>query len=122
METAVTSAASFTVPASRLSVQLGDVIVLDALTHAGNLNLDPSISPRFTFVKGDIRDGALAANSSPRTSPTRWSDFAADVVDRSIGRRRSSAPTSAAQTLLDAVQIHLKTLPRVSTDEVYSAV
>ncbi|MCU1444925.1 NAD-dependent epimerase/dehydratase family protein, partial [Cryobacterium sp.] len=38
-----------------------EVVVLDALTYSGNLeNLAPvADSPRYSFVQGDIRDGAL---------------------------------------------------------------
>ena len=38
-----------------------EVVVLDALTYSGNEANLASVadSPRYTFVKGDIRDGAL---------------------------------------------------------------
>ena len=66
----------------------GDTIVgLDALTYAGNLaNLEPlAKNERFTFVKGDIRDGDTVREIIKREGIDTIVHFAAEShVDRSI--------------------------------------
>ena len=65
-----------------------EVVVLDALTYSGNLaNLAPvADSPRYTFVKGDIRDGGLLDELFPTVDAVVH--FAAEShVDRSVARR-----------------------------------
>ena len=66
----------------------GDAIVgLDALTYAGNLaNLEPlANNERFTFIKGDIRDGAKMHDIIKREGIDTIVHFAAEShVDRSI--------------------------------------
>jgi dTDP-glucose 4,6-dehydratase len=73
----------------------GDVIVgLDALTYAGNLaSLEPlAKNEKFTFIKGDIRDGdavheiisimgSIRSSTSPRNRTS---------IDRSTALTRSS--------------------------------
>lgn len=63
------------------------VVVLDALTYAGNLaNLDPvKDNPNFRFVHGDIRDQALVEDLLRQETIDTLVHFAAEShVDRSI--------------------------------------
>lgn len=130
MKLLVTGAAGFIGSSfARLSVQLGhDVIVLDALTYAGNLaNLDPiKDNGRFKFVKGDIRDGKLVTDLLTSLKPDALVNFAAEShVDRSIMDASPFVSTnvSGTQVLLDAAkQAGGKTrFLQVSTDEVYGS-
>ena len=62
-----------------------EVVVLDALTYSGNLeNLAPvADSPRYSFVKGDIRDSELLDQLLPTVDAVVH--FAAEShVDRSV--------------------------------------
>ena len=65
-----------------------DIIVgLDALTYAGNLSNLESLanSERFTFIKGDIRDGKSVQEIIKREGIDTIVHFAAEThVDRSI--------------------------------------
>src|SRR5215210_1580507 len=63
------------------------VVVLDALTYAGNLaSLEPALThPRLTFVQGDIRTPGLAESLLHAHAISRIVHFAAEShVDRSI--------------------------------------
>ena len=66
----------------------GDAVVgLDALTYAGNVaSLEPvAKQSRFTFVKGDIRDGDVVRDIMKREGIDTIVHFAAEShVDRSI--------------------------------------
>ncbi|MCX6494689.1 MAG: dTDP-glucose 4,6-dehydratase [Actinobacteria bacterium] len=103
-----------------------EVVVLDALTYSGNLaNLAPvSDSPRYSFVKGDIRDAALLDTLYPGLDAVVH--FAAEShVDRSVRDASIFVETNVVgtQRLLDAALRH--DLPRfvhVSTDEVYGSI
>ncbi len=105
-----------------------DVINLDKLTYAGNLENLASVthSPRYRFVHGDICDAEVVNNLVSDTRPDVIVNFAAEShVDRSI---LSPAPVFETNlrgtfTLLEAARMH-KT-PRflhVSTDEVYGSI
>ena len=118
-----------------------EYVVLDALTYAGNLdNLsDIENDPRYTFVKGDIRDAELIASLFVQYEIDTVVNFAAEShVDRSITDPLSFVSTNVVgtQTLLDAAKNHWKVDPtdkysnqykpgvkylQVSTDEVYGA-
>lgn len=102
-----------------------EVVVLDALTYAGNLeNLKPlEGSLRFTFVKGDVCDNALVDDLVKSSDAVVH--FAAEThVDRSIQDAAAFVQTNVlgTQTLLDAcrrnggVRFH-----HVSTDEVFGS-
>jgi dTDP-glucose 4,6-dehydratase len=126
----VTGAAGFIGSSfARLSVAAGhDVLVLDALTYAGNLaNLDPiKSSPRYRFVKGDIRDAALADKLLGDFKPDALVNFAAEShVDRSILDASPFVSTNVGgtQVLLDAVRrtAHKTRFLQISTDEVYGS-
>ena len=117
------------------------VVNLDALTYAGNLeNLkDVKGDPRYTFIKGDIRDRALVESLFDRYDFDTVVHFAAEShVDRSILEPELFLTTNiiGSQTLLDAAKRHWKLAPddkysrdyrqgvrylQVSTDEVYGA-
>jgi dTDP-glucose 4,6-dehydratase len=103
-----------------------EVVVLDKLTYAGNLdNLKDVVGdPRYSFVKGDICDekvvGATVAGADAIVN------FAAEThVDRSISGPQDFITTDVLGThvLLEAVRAH--DIPRflqISTDEVYGDV
>ena len=117
------------------------LINLDALTYAGNLDnlADIENDPRYTFVKGDIRDAGLIGSLFDKYDIDTVVNFAAEShVDRSITDPLSFVSTNVVgtQTLLDAAKNHWKVDPKdkysneykpgvkylqVSTDEVYGA-
>ena len=103
-----------------------EIVVLDALTYAGNLdNLkDVAGDPRYSFVRGDIRDEAVV--NSTVAGADAIVNFAAEThVDRSISGPQDFISTDVLGThvLLEAVRAH--DVPRflqISTDEVYGDV
>ena len=117
------------------------VLNLDLLTYAGNLtNLEEvENNPRYEFIKGDIRDGALVDKLFSVHHIDTVVNFAAEShVDRSITEPQIFLTTNiiGTQTLLDAAKKHWKINPddkycreykpgvkylQVSTDEVYGA-
>lgn len=130
MKLLVTGAAGFIGSSfARLAVSLGhDVIVFDALTYAGNVaNLDPiKDNPRYSFVKGDVRDTKLAHELLAEHKPDALVHFAAEShVDRSIMDASPFVSTNVGgtQVLLDAVRkAGSKTrYVQISTDEVYGS-
>ena len=103
-----------------------EVVVLDALTYSGNpANLAPvADSPRYSFVKGDIRDAALLDTLYPGLDAVVH--FAAEShVDRSVLDASIFVETNVVgtQRLLDAALRHkLARFVHVSTDEVYGSI
>jgi dTDP-glucose 4,6-dehydratase len=103
-----------------------DVVVLDALTYAGNLeNLaDIADDPRFTFVRGDICDEDVVREAMAGCS--RAVNFAAEThVDRSILDPGAFIRTDVEGTrvLLEAARdLGVERYLQVSTDEVYGDV
>jgi dTDP-glucose 4,6-dehydratase len=111
------------------------VVVLDALTYAGNrANLEPALSnPRLTFVHGDIRDQELVEGLIRSHGIASVVHFAAEShVDRSIARPDPFLETNVLGTheLLKAAarvwtaersKIRNPRLNHVSTDEVYGS-
>lgn len=103
-----------------------EVVVLDALTYSGNEeNLAPvADSPRYTFVKGDIRDNDVLDEWIPQVDAVVH--FAAEShVDRSVRDASIFVETNAVgtQRLLDAALRHdLQRFVHVSTDEVYGSI
>jgi dTDP-glucose 4,6-dehydratase len=109
------------------------VVVLDALTYAGNLaSLAPAQdNPQFRFVRGDICDGQLVADLLAEEDIDTIVHFAAEShVDRSITGPGAFIQTNmvGTYTLLEAArQRWLGNEPRkhhfhhVSTDEVYGS-
>ena len=117
--------------------QVGDHVVnLDKLTYAGNLrNLEGvKKDPRYTFVKGDIRDYHLLVNLMQHHQVRIVVNFAAEShVDRSIHGPEDFIQTNVVGTfhLLEATRIYWESLTQsaqeafrilhVSTDEVYGS-
>lgn len=108
-----------------LSAHEGEVINLDLLTYAGNLeNLaDVEGDPRYRFVKGDIADRELVEGLLDGVDAVV--NFAAEShVDRSITDAGAFIRTNVAgtQVLLEAARHHgLGRFLQVSTDEVYGS-
>jgi dTDP-glucose 4,6-dehydratase len=103
-----------------------DVVVLDALTYSGNLENLASVagSDRFTFIKGDIRDGGLLDELLPGIDAIVH--FAAEShVDRSVRDSSIFVETNVlgTQRLLDAaLRSATPRFVHVSTDEVYGSI
>jgi dTDP-glucose 4,6-dehydratase len=102
-----------------------EIIVLDSLTYAGNLeNLEPvSSNPKFSFVHGNILDSDLVTDLV--SSVDAVVHFAAEShVDRSISGAGEFIMTNVVgtYTLLEAARIsNLGKFVHVSTDEVYGS-
>lgn len=100
-----------------------DVVVLDKLTYAGNLDNLKEIegNPRYTFVQGDICDEAVVGETMKGCDCVI--NFAAEThVDRSIGDPSSFIMTDVYGTyvLLEAVKrLDIPKFIQISTDEVY---
>jgi dTDP-glucose 4,6-dehydratase len=112
----------------RLVAASEQVVVLDNLTYAGNLeNLLPvASSPNYRFVHGDICDAKLVNDLVAEFTPDAIVHFAAEShVDRSI---LSPAPVFETNlrgtfTLLEAARLHkTPSFLHVSTDEVYGSI
>lgn len=104
------------------------IIVLDALTYAGNRDNLPEDG--FTFIHGDICDGALVSGLLPEYQITHLVNFAAEShVDNSIDDSAEFIRTNITGThqLLTAFEAYRKTTEtpcrfiQVSTDEVYGS-
>lgn len=109
-----------------------DVVVLDALTYAGNLeNLSQARAKhKIQFVKGALEDRDLLKNLLLQYRFDEIVNFAAEThVDRSIKEPNHfiTANIVAVYTLLDVIKENRKSLPtdfryvQVSTDEVFGA-
>ena len=103
-----------------------EVIVLDALTYAGNLSNLESVNSltSFEFVKGNILDGPLIDDLA--TSIDAIVHFAAEShVDRSIENSDQFFMTNVlgTQKLLEsAKKHHVERFVHISTDEVYGSI
>ncbi len=112
------------------------IVNLDALTYAGNLDTLESIKdhPGHVFVLGDIGDRALLDYLLARYEPDAIVNFAAEShVDRSIDSPEAFVQTNVLGTfqLLEASRHYWRSLPKgkagafrflhVSTDEVYGS-
>ncbi len=112
------------------------LLVLDALTYAGNLEslADVRADARFGFERVDICDRAAVAALLARHRPRALLHFAAEShVDRSIGGPEAFVRTNILGTfeLLEAMRAYRATLDadaaaalrflHVSTDEVYGS-
>ena len=102
-----------------------EIVCLDALTYAGNLETLTSVmdDPKFRFVKGDIADRSTVCALFEREKPDYVVNFAAEShVDRSIETPDLFLQTNVmgTQVLLDACRKYgIKRYHQVSTDEVY---
>ncbi len=112
------------------------VVNLDALTYAGNLENLATVDgdPRHVFVKGDIGDAELVSRLLAQYQPRAVLNFAAEShVDRSIHGPEDFIQTNIVGTfrLLEAVRAYYGQLSdtaknqfrflHVSTDEVYGS-
>ena len=114
--------------------QKDNIVVLDKLTYAGNINniKDFSSHPNFKFIKGDICDSKLISTILRRYKITHITNFAAEShVDRSINSPEQFIKTNifGTYTLLNEFKKYwyenrkpkdFKFL-QVSTDEVYGS-
>jgi dTDP-glucose 4,6-dehydratase len=113
-----------------------DVVSLDLLTYAGNLENLSSLSnnPKHHFVKGDIRDRELTSQLLEKYHVRAVVNFAAEShVDRSIHDPGDFIETNIVGTynLLESVRSYLDLLDdavkkefrflHISTDEVYGS-
>jgi dTDP-glucose 4,6-dehydratase len=105
-----------------------DVVNLDALTYAGNLeNLaDVEQDPRYSFVKGDVASVRAVSHLFKKFKFDAVVNFAAEShVDRSLHlgpRLFIYTNVLGTQVLLDATLKHgVKRYLQVSTDEVYGS-
>lgn len=102
-----------------------DIVCIDALTYAGNLEtLDKALAnSKFKFVKGDITDRELVFDLFEKEKFDIVVNFAAEShVDRSIEDPGVFLKTNilGTQTLMDASRKYdVKRYHQVSTDEVY---
>ncbi len=103
-----------------------EVVNVDKLTYAGNLdNLkDISDRPNYRFIKGDICDAKLV--DSAMAGVNRVVNFAAEShVDRSIGAPDDFIKTEiyGAFVLLEAARrFGVERFVQISTDEVYGSI
>jgi dTDP-glucose 4,6-dehydratase len=104
-----------------------EVLNLDKLTYAGNLDNLASVSanPRYRFVLGDICDAPLVDRLFAEWKPEVVVHFAAEShVDRSIFAPLPVVETNVRGTftLLESARAHgLERFLHVSTDEVYGS-
>jgi dTDP-glucose 4,6-dehydratase len=102
-----------------------EIVCLDALTYAGNLETlgDARSAGNFKFVKGDISDRGAVRSLFETERPDVVVNFAAEShVDRSIDDPGVFLRTNVMGTaaLLDACRAYpVKRFHQVSTDEVY---
>lgn len=106
------------------------IVVLDALTYAGNRSSLPRDDGTFHFVHGDIRDGELVSKLLRENGISVLAHFAAEShVDRSIHSPQAFLDTNVTGTLrlLEAARGHVAAgasdfrFHHVSTDEVYGS-
>ncbi|MDO4319642.1 MAG: dTDP-glucose 4,6-dehydratase [Bacteroidales bacterium] len=112
-----------------------EIVVLDALTYAGNLATiaDDIARSNVRFVRGDIGDAALVATLMREFDPHYVVNFAAEShVDRSITGPRVFMETNilGAQNMLEQARLAWisadgvkegRRFLQISTDEVYGA-
>ena len=102
-----------------------EIICLDALTYAGNMETlaEAQKNPQFKFVKGDIADRQAVYELFETETPDVVVNFAAEShVDRSIENPEIFLQTNVIGTsvLLDACRKYgIQRYHQVSTDEVY---
>jgi len=104
-----------------------EVLNLDVLTYAGNLNNLKGIdkNPRYTFIKGDICDPDVVNTILDRYKVDTIVHFAAEShVDRSITKASEFVRTNVLGThnLLECARHHpIARFVHISTDEVYGS-
>ena len=104
-----------------------EIINLDILTYAGNLNNLKGVdkNPRYTFIKGDICDPDIVNAILDRHTVDTIVHFAAEShVDRSITKASEFVRTNVLGThnLLECARHHpITKFIHISTDEVYGS-
>jgi dTDP-glucose 4,6-dehydratase len=104
-----------------------EIINLDVLTYAGNLNNLKGVdkNPRYTFIKGDICDQNIVNAILDRHMVDTIIHFAAEShVDRSITKASEFVRTNILGThnLLECARHHpIAKFIHISTDEVYGS-
>lgn len=100
-----------------------DIVVLDKLTYAGNLETLEPVMDKITFCKADIADRDAVYGIFEKEKPDMVVNFAAEShVDRSIDNPEVFLITNilGTQVLMDACRKYgIKRYHQVSTDEVY---
>ena len=100
-----------------------NIIVLDKLTYAGNIETLEPVMDRITFVRADIADRDAVYRIFETEKPDMAVNFAAEShVDRSIEDPEIFLVTNilGTQVLMDACRRYgIKRYHQVSTDEVY---
>ena len=100
-----------------------NIIVLDKLTYAGNLETLDGVMDKITFVKADIADREAVYEIFEKHNLDIVVNFAAEShVDRSIEEPEIFLKTNilGTQVLMDACRKYgIKRYHQVSTDEVY---
>ena len=102
-----------------------DILCVDALTYAGNMETLASVmdNPHFKFIKADIADREAIYSIFKQEKPEIVVNFAAEShVDRSIENPSIFLQTNVmgTQVLLDACRKYgIQRYHQVSTDEVY---
>jgi dTDP-glucose 4,6-dehydratase len=97
-----------------------EIVVLDALTYAGNQSSLTPVADRVRFVRGDIADAELVDRLVAETDIVVH--FAAEShVDNSLHNPEPFIRTNLIGTyvILEAVRKHGKRLHHISTDEVF---
>ncbi|MHB1002042.1 MAG: dTDP-glucose 4,6-dehydratase [Armatimonadota bacterium] len=101
-----------------------EIVVLDKLTYAGNLDNLHDIMDRITFIEGDITDPESVKDALDDSDAVI--NFAAEShVDRSLVDPRPFVKTNVEGTLVllnEARQSGVKRFLHISTDEVYGDV
>jgi len=100
-----------------------EIIVLDNLTYAGNLENLADVKDRITFIKGDICD-SIKVNEAMRDCDTVVHFAAESHVDRSIldpGRFIETNVRGTYVLLASAATQGVKRFHHVSTDEVFGS-
>lgn len=104
-----------------------NIINLDILTYAGNLNNLKGIekNPHYTFIQGDICNRAIVNAILEKHNVDAIVHFAAEShVDRSIADASAFVMTNVlgTYTLLECARTHgISTFIHISTDEVYGS-
>lgn len=100
-----------------------EIVVLDKLTYAGNLETLKSVMDKITFYKADIADRETVYKIFEEEKPDIVVNFAAEShVDRSIENPEIFLVTNilGTQVLMDACRKYeIERYHQVSTDEVY---
>lgn len=102
------------------------IVILDALTYAGNLSTIADVSDRISFVHGRVQDPRTVEKAIQEYGITHIVNFAAESHnDRSLIHAGSFIETDVlgVYTLLEATKkLGLERMLYVSTDEVYGSI